>query len=162
MKNFIKTLSFGLVVLCPQVCLATASAELYTSTSYGYGRFETRARFAAGDGVVSSFFLWKPGSDKAGAFWNELDFEKLGADCHLETNAIYGNPSTNHNQTATTKADICGAYHTYAYEWTPDAIVWFVDGAEIRRETGAIAQAFAQYSSTGMQMHFNVWPGDAS
>jgi len=38
-----------------------------------------------------------------------------------------------------------------------------VDGAEIRRETGATATAFADNAATsGMQMRFNVWPGDAS
>ncbi|MEP7050214.1 MAG: family 16 glycosylhydrolase [Pseudomonadota bacterium] len=162
MENFIKTLSFLLVALCPHLCLATGSAELYTSASYGYGRFEARARFAAGDGVVSSFFLWKVGSEQPGMFWNELDFEKLGADCHLETNAIYGSPSTGHSKQPTIKADFCGAYHTFAYEWTPDAIVWLVDGVEIRRETGAVPLAFAQNASSGMRLHFNVWPGDAS
>lgn len=37
-----------------QVALAVSSAELYTVTPYQYGRFEARARLAAGDGVVSS------------------------------------------------------------------------------------------------------------
>jgi hypothetical protein len=142
--------------------LAVGSAELYTSKSYGYGRFETRARFAPGDGVVSSFFLWKDGSEKAGTFWNELDFEKLGADCHVQTNPIYGNPSADHGKQHALQLDLCGAYHTYTYEWTPEAIVWLVDGSEIRRETGATAQAYADNATAGMQMHFNVWPGDAS
>ena len=162
MKYLLKTLGFLLALLSPQLCLAVGSAELYTSQAYGYGRFEARARFAAGHGVVSSFFLWKDGSEQAGTFWNELDFEKLGTDCHVETNAIYGNPSANHSQKQAIQADLCGAYHTYAYEWTPDAIVWLVDGVEIRRETGAVPLAFAQNASAGMQFHFNVWPGDAT
>ena len=37
---------------------AVASAELYSSAAYGYGRVEARVRFAAGDGVISSFFAW--------------------------------------------------------------------------------------------------------
>jgi len=135
---------------------------MYTSKPYGYGRFEARLRFAPGDGVVSSFFLWKDGSEQAGAFWNELDFEKVGAGCTIQTNPIYGNPSANHVQKPTIQGDLCGAYHTYAYEWTPDAIVWLVDGVEVRRETGAVPDAFAQNASGGMQMHFNVWPGDST
>ncbi len=141
---------------------ATSSAELYQSQAENYGRFEARMRFAAGDGVVSSFFLWKSGSEVTGAYWNELDFEKLGADCHLQTNAIFGAPSTQHSQMNALTADLCGAYHTYAFEWTPSYISFQVDGVEVRRETGATAQAFAQNASAGMQMHFNVWPGDAS
>jgi beta-glucanase (GH16 family) len=78
--------------LCPKVALATRSAELYTSSSYGYGRVSARMRVPAGDGVIGSFFLWKEGSEQAGTFWNEVDFEKVGADCHLQTNPLYGNP----------------------------------------------------------------------
>ncbi|MEO8918839.1 MAG: family 16 glycosylhydrolase [Polyangiaceae bacterium] len=141
---------------------ATTSAELYTSAADGYGRFEARLRFAGGDGVISSFFLWKDGSEQTGAFWNELDFEKLGADCHLQTNALYGKPVGDHSKKAALTADLCNAYHVYAYEWLPDSIAWFVDGTEIRRETGDVASAYAVNAPDGMQVHFNIWPGDAS
>jgi hypothetical protein len=154
--------SFLALTLVSAPARAVASAELYTSTSYGYGRFEARVRFAAGDGVVSSFFLWKDGSEQQGTFWNELDYEKVGADCHLATNAYYGNPAATHSQTPGTKGDLCGVFHTYAYEWTPDAIVWLLDGAEVRRETGDTAAAYANNATAGMQVHLNLWPGDAS
>jgi hypothetical protein len=140
---------------------AVKSAEFYQTQAAVYGRFEARIRFAPGDGVVSSFFLWKAGSDTAGAFWNELDFEKLGADCHVQTNAIFGAPNVGHPQ-VNAVADACGGYHTYGFEWTPTYISWLVDGAEVRRDTGATATAFAQNASNGMQIHFNIWPGDAS
>ncbi|HVY29573.1 MAG TPA: family 16 glycosylhydrolase [Polyangiaceae bacterium] len=147
----------------PRAAHAVSSAELYTAKSYSYGRFEARVRFAAGDGVVSSFFLWKEGSEQAGAFWNELDFEKVGAECRLETNPLYGNPAVVHAQRHTLALDLCGAFHTYAYEWTPEAIAWLVDGMEIRRETGATAQAFADNAGAkGLSVHINLWPGDAS
>jgi endo-1,3-1,4-beta-glycanase ExoK len=162
MRTYVKLLGFLAMLLAAPRALATKSAELLTAESYGYGRVEARVRFAPGDGVVSSVFLWKDGSERAGTFWNELDFEKLGANCRLETNPIYGNPSSNHSQRHALEHDLCGAFHTYAYEWTPEAIVWLVDGVEIRRETGATAQAFAENASAGMQIHFNLWPGDMS
>lgn len=157
----LSSLGFLLTFAFAPAAFAVRGAELYSAQSYGYGRMEARVRFAAGDGVVSSFFAWKEGSEVAGTFWNELDFEKLGADCHLETNPLYGDPPAVHSQKHTLDADLCGAYHTYAYEWTPEYIAWLVDGVEIRRETGAVAAAFAQNAS-GMQVHFNIWPGDAS
>jgi MYXO-CTERM domain-containing protein len=141
---------------------AVSSAELYRNQAYLYGRFEARIRFAPGDGVVSSFFLWKSGSEVSGAYWNELDFEKVGADCLLRTNALYGAPKVDTSQTTTVSGDLCGEYHTYGFEWTPTYIAWAVDGVECRREAGAAATAFAQNASAGMQMHFNLWPGDAS
>jgi MYXO-CTERM domain-containing protein len=154
------TLGFLVTAGFSNVAHAVTSGELYTSASYPYGRVEARLRFAAGDGVISSFFLWKDGSEVAGTFWNELDFEKVGADCHIETNAIFGTPPRN-TPTKHTVEDPCGTYHTYTYEWTPEAIVWLVDGVELRRETGETAAAFAQ-NAPGMQVRFNVWPGDAS
>jgi endo-1,3-1,4-beta-glycanase ExoK len=141
---------------------AVSSAELYTSKSYLYGRFSARIQFAAGDGVVSSFFLWKDGSEKSGTFWNELDFEKLGADCHLETNAYFGSPAATHVHKPTLNGDLCGGFHTYTYEWTPEYIAWFVDDTEIRREIGATATAYSTNATAGMQIRFNIWPGDAS
>jgi MYXO-CTERM domain-containing protein len=98
----------------------------------------------------------------SGAYWNELDFEKLGADCHLQTNALYGNPVNSSEASHTTPSDPCDAYHDYRFEWTPEYIAWFIDGRELRRNTGAIAAAFAQNATAGMTFHFNVWPGNAS
>ena len=142
--------------------VAVASAELSTTQSYLYGRFEARIRFAPGDGIVSSFFLWKNGSEQPGTFWNELDFEKVAADCHMTTNARFGNPSANHSQTNALNVDICGSYHDYRFEWTPTYIAWSVDGQEFRRDTDANATAFAQNATAGMQFHFNVWPGNST
>jgi len=141
---------------------AVASAELSTTQSYLYGRFEARIRFAPGDGIVSSFFLWKKGSEQPGTFWNELDFEKVAADCHMTTNALYGNPAVNHSQTNALNVDICGSYHDYRFEWTPTYIAWSVDGQEFRREAGVTATAFSQNATAGMQFHFNVWPGNST
>jgi hypothetical protein len=154
--------SFAALFLANSAFAAVKSAELYTGTSYQYGRFEARLQFAAGDGVVSSFFLWKDGSEKADTFWNELDFEKLGAECRLETNAFYGNPEVVHAQRHADATGLCTGFHTYTYEWTPDYIAWLIDGEEIRRETGATAAAYAENATAGMQIRFNIWPGDAT
>lgn len=158
-------LSLGLALLSLTAASeagAVASAELYQNQTYTYGRFEARLRFAAGDGVISSFFLWKPGSEVAGTFWNELDFEKLGADCRLQTNPLYGLPVADHSAIATLESDVCGDYHTYAFEWTPSYIAYLVDGIEVRRDGAETAAAFADNAASGMQIHFNIWPGDAT
>jgi len=141
---------------------ATSSAEFYTTTSYQYGRFEASIHFPAGAGVVGSFFLWKDGSEQEGTFWNEIDLEKIGAECTLDTNAFYGDPERVHTQEIPVTTDLCSDFHTYGYEWTPEYIAWFVDGTEVRRETGETATAYAENAADGMQIRFNIWPGDAS
>ena len=76
-------------VLAPRAASAVQSAELYRTQAYFYGRFEARVRYAPGEGVVSSFFLWKDGSSSATS-WNELDYEKINSDCRLQTNIWTG------------------------------------------------------------------------
>ncbi len=141
---------------------AVASAELYTSAGYRYGRYEARIQFPQPDGVVGSYFLWKNGSEVSGTYWNELDFEKIRAECALQLNAIYGLPQANHSNMATGVSGTCTGYHLYTYEWTPTYISWQVDGVELRRDTGASAQAFADNATNGMQLRINIWPGDTS
>ncbi len=147
--------------ITPNQAMAVRSAELYRTQGYFYGRFEARVQYAPGSGVVSSFFLWKDGSSSS-TLWNELDYEKLNADCRMQTNAWTGMGGVQHAQINAMPANICVGYHTYSFEWTPTYLAWFVDGAEIRRETGAIPADFTANASAGMKIHFNVWPGDAS
>jgi endo-1,3-1,4-beta-glycanase ExoK len=154
--------TLGLSTIISAQAMGMASAELYTTQPYTYGRFEARIQHAAGDGVVSSFFLWKNGSEVAGAYWNEIDFEKVGASCGMTTNARYGTTAANHSQTNTMPGNSCAEYHTYGIEWTPSYIAWSVDGGEFRRDTGDTANAFSQNASAGMTIHFNIWPGNAS
>ncbi len=139
---------------------AVQSAELYRTQAYFYGRFEARIRFAPGEGVVSSFFLWKDGSSSTTS-WNELDYEKINATCKLQTN-IWTGQGTQSNQIQTPSFDICADYHTYSFEWTPDYIAWAIDGAQIRKVTGASVAEYTTNASQGMSMHFNVWVGNSS
>jgi hypothetical protein len=136
------------------------SAELYRTQAYFYGRFEARVRYAPGEGVVSSFFLWKDGSSSTTS-WNELDFEKINATCHLQTN-IWTGTGTQSAQLDTPTFDICGDYHTYAFEWTPDYIAWLIDGTQVRKVTGASVTEYTRNASAGMAIHFNIWAGDSS
>ena len=148
-------------VLVPVSAMGMASAELYGTTAYTYGRFDARIQFPLGDGVVGAFFLWKEGSEVAGAYWNELDYETLAADCHMQLNNTYGNPKKQHQTTPALGFAICGGYHDYRIEWTPTYIAWVVDDNEVRRDTGADATAYADNASGGMTIHFNIWPGNA-
>src|SRR3954447_632010 len=141
-------------VLAPNTASAVQGAELYRTEAYMYGRFEARVRFAPGDGPVSSFFLWKDGSMSTTS-WYELDFEKINADCRMQTN-IWNGKGAQDPQT-TVPPTLCDQYHTYAIEWTPDYIAWFIDGAQLRKVTGAKVTEYAQNASPGMTFHFNLW-----
>lgn len=138
---------------------AVASAELFGRTPYRYGKFEARVQFPAGDGVIGSFFLWKTNSEKAEVYWNELDFEKINADCTMQLNSLYGLPEASHTSLPPGLSGLCTSFHNYAFEWTPEYIAWFIDGVEVRRDTGMAAQVFVDNAPEGMIFDFNNWPG---
>lgn len=166
MKHTVQILSgalFAATLFQAAGASATQGAEVYSVGGFGYGRYETRVQFAPGNGVLSTFFLWKPGSEMADIFWLEVDVEKLGPDCMgYSSNAIYGLPQRNHEEHIDWDSDLCGGYHTHGVDWTPDAIVWTIDGVEVRRLEGEAATAFAENSPDGVNMRFNLWQGDAS
>ena len=95
--KFKSTLTSALLlgaVFQTQTALAYQGAEVFTEDTFGHGKFEVRMQFAPGSGVISTAFLWKPGSELADVYWVEADIEKAGADCtHYSSNAIYGYPN---------------------------------------------------------------------
>src|SRR6188768_2796071 len=117
------------------------SGELETKTRYGFGAFEARIRCAQGPGVISTFFLWKPDSEKAPSVpWHEIDFEMGQASGDYQTQIMTPGASpplyrTEHVVAHGLPARAYQAYFTYRIEWTPDYIAFFVDGNEVRRET---------------------------
>lgn len=155
----------GLVVIvgAPPEAHAVTGAEIGRNTPHRHGRFEARLRFAAGDGIVSSLFLWKPGSELEDTFWNEVDIEKVGSDCRgYSSNVIYGNPEVQSTERVSAPVDLCSEYHTHTVEWTPEHLIWQLDGVEVRRLDDGELAAFEDNASEGLQLRFNLWVGNPS
>ncbi|MBN2803681.1 MAG: glycoside hydrolase family 16 protein [Deltaproteobacteria bacterium] len=138
--------------------------ELYTKASYKYGKFEAKIKFAAGDGVISSFFLWKPDSEQDSVYWNELDFEKITDNCNGYSTNIHWGESTSKTDSPlwVDSVNLCDEYHIHTIEWTDTSITWFLDGKEIRKITDNQISEFNENSASGMQFRFNLWVGNAS
>jgi len=166
------------LVLLPSTALAKSykSGELETKARYGFGAFEARIRAAKGPGVISTFFLWKPGSEQApNVPWHEIDFELGNATGDYWTQIMTPGTSpplyrTEHGHTYGLPVPAYLGYFTYRIEWTPDYIAFFVDGQEVRRETdkNEFAALFLTDSSGDtptnerMEVRTGVWPGDTN
>lgn len=132
-------------------CRQYRGAELRTTESFLYGRFDACFKPAQGDGLVSSFFTYN--DDNPNTPWAEIDVEVLGVynnvvdfntitrgqDSHIRQHYVDFNPHLN--------------FHTYSFEWTPDYVAWFIDNDEVYRQTGSHVDSL--YISQKIMM--NIW-----
>jgi beta-glucanase (GH16 family) len=103
-----------------------------------YGYFEARLRVPAGQGLWPAFWLL----GKVGASGvNEIDIhEILGQQpstvymtVHWGTDYGAGHQA---DGTSWIGPDFAADFHTFGLEWTPDTIVWTIDGIERQRHAG--------------------------
>ena len=128
-KQFIK-----IIIILMGISMLTAKpyrgGELRTINTYRYGRYEVRMKSALGSGVVSSFFtyrdFWSEGLTGS-QHWNEIDLEWLGNhDDKVQTNLIIQN-GWDLPELINLDINPHEDFHTYAFEWTPSYIAFFVD-----------------------------------
>lgn len=138
-------------------------AEIFSNQTYKYGRYEMRMRVAKGSGVLSTFFTYKPGSEVAGTFWEEIDLEIFGKNnaTSWQSNVIIGSnrPTTKTEAVHNTSFSMGDGYHTYVLEWTPSYIAWFVDGAQVRRISGG---QFVTSLTSNQDIRFNLWAANVA
>lgn len=105
-----------------------SGAEYRSKDFYGYGRYEVSMKAIKNDGVVSSFFTYTGPSDNNP--WDEIDIEILGKDTTKVQFNYFTDGVGNHEYMYDLGFDASEDFHTYAFEWHKDKIVWFVDGTE--------------------------------
>lgn len=144
MKYLSKTIIFNFAFLLSASQFFVAAkefkgAEYRTKLAYTYGRFEVRMKAAHREGMLSSFFTYFDGTPTdpwTSSKWNEIDLEIMGRyDDNVQFNTITPG-QVNHVGHFPMGASPVLDYHTYAFEWTPEYVAWFVDGVEALRQTG--------------------------
>lgn len=142
-----------LVWLCPIDTFGKIykGAEYRTKASYIYGRFEARIKSAHREGMLSSFFTYH---DEGGSQnWNEIDIEIMGRYPNdVQFNTITPGQS-NHVGHYPLFSSPHLDYHTYAFEWTPDYVAWFIDDVEVLRQTGSHIQTL----NKDQKIMMNIW-----
>ena len=105
--------------------------------SFKYGRAEIRAKLPSGTGLWTAFWLLAhvPGGNE------EIDvFEVLGSNPKKTYAVLHYGTFTNRGKEvkSLTGPDFSAGYHTFAVDWEPNALIWYVDGAEMFRVTDNI------------------------
>lgn len=127
-----------------------SGGEYRSKDFYGYGRYEVSMKAIKNDGVVSSFFTYTGPSD--GNQWDEIDVEILGKDTTKVQFNYFTDSVGNHEYLHDLGFDASEDFHTYAFEWHKDKIVWFVDGEEVYSVTENIPV-------TKSKIMMNAWCG---
>lgn len=133
-------------------------AEIYSKSSWKYGKIEMRMMMAKGDGLLSTFFTYKNGSELSGAFWEEIDIEVFGKENaeSFQSNIITNNPKEMSEEIHSPGYSMGDAYHTYTLEWTPNYVAWYIDGVEMRKTTGGQVADLTNSQSFRM----NIWAAE--
>jgi len=115
----------------------------YFEMTYGY--VEMRAKLAAGEGMLSTFYLFNQDYYKNKP---EIDIvEYLGArpDKAYQTYHYYDSNRARENKgekhssptmETVTDQNMSDDFHTYGVLWEPELIIWYIDGVEVRRVEG--------------------------
>lgn len=131
-------------------------AEFRTKQSFLYGRFEVRMKSAYREGMLSSFFTYHEFSGGI-ENWNEIDIEILGRYPNdIQFNTITAG-QTNHVSHYPLPFSPHEDFHTYAFEWTPTYVAWFVDDVEVYRQTGSHIATL----NKPQKLMMNIWNPEA-
>ncbi len=126
--------------------------EYRSKESFLYGRFEVRMKTAQREGMLTSFFTYNDMVPFTSAEWNEIDIEIMGRYTDdVQYNTITPG-QTNHVGRREVPFNPALDFHTYAIEWTPQYVAWFIDGAESYRQTGAQIQTLIYPQKIMMNM----------
>ncbi len=156
-------LGLSQIVLTAGVARAATTldgAEFYSNDTVKFGRWEIRMRVAATPGSVSSFFTYYNNSYLGSPEpWREIDIEVIGKNgSGFQSNLITGNAAAKITSEAfqTAASDLSKDFHTYVLDWTPDSIVYRIDGQTVRKNLGSEAQV-KDLSDMPETYRMNLW-----
>ena len=117
---------------------------------FKYGRVEVKLKGPAGAGTWAAF--WMLGANIDDRPWpgcGEIDItELLGRD----PSTVYGTPhgpASGESYTTTLSNGFADEYHTYAVDWLPDQITWYLDG-----------KAYGSYNKASLSDPAHTWVFD--
>ncbi|KKA28875.1 hypothetical protein TD95_000276 [Thielaviopsis punctulata] len=150
-----KVLSIGKEKGAAMIITDETQAPLIKTKKYiFFGRVDVVVQAAAGQGIVTSVVLESDDRD-------EIDWEWIGGETNnVQTNFFSKgvNEFIHGNTTALSFAATEGL-HTYSIDWTPEKMLFYVDGKLIRTATTAEAENGKKWPQTPTQIKLGTWVG---
>lgn len=149
------------------------SARIETRTAFTHGTITARIKAPAGRGIWPAFWTLGEGHERVG--WprsGEIDIMELRNDADV----VYANVHVLDRASpdgrwqsqgeVVPRRPVAGAWHVYGLRWSPDALVFTLDGAEYHRVERARLGPQAEWPFDGPQVLLlnlavgGTWPGD--
>ncbi|HSK40120.1 MAG TPA: family 16 glycosylhydrolase, partial [Arenibaculum sp.] len=131
-----------------------SSGEIQTHAFFEHGYFEARLQAAKGNGIVTGFFTYT--GPTFGDPWDEIDIEILGRNTRQVQFNYFTDGVTAEPVTMDLPFDAAEGLHTYAFEWLPDRINWYVDGELMHSEDGTDNLALPE---NPQKLYIGMWNG---
>jgi beta-glucanase (GH16 family) len=151
-----------------------SSGELRTIyNNFRYGRYEVRMKAAAGaSNYIHTMFAYRT---PAYLKWREIDIEIQASPSNSFISNVITAPAGQRFwspaiEDATTSYpygaggnpipsgfDTTSGYHTYAFEWLPTSIKWFVDGTLIRVKEDGVGKNALKVPTDSAKIVLNMW-----
>jgi len=131
------------------------SGSMRRETATHWGRYEATLKAARGPGLVTGFFTYT--GPAYGTRHDEIDFEFLGKDPNGVQVAYFVDGELT-EKWLPLGFDTSSCFHTYAFDWTPEHIRWFVND-ELVHEVSARSTALPE---TPSRLFANLWAADHS
>jgi hypothetical protein len=138
-----------------------AGGEIRTRAGYRYGYFEVRMRAPHDPGIVTGVFTYAPRD--GGILPEEIDMEIAGRDTHT-LEVTYHQGGIPKSKKVELPFDAADGFHIYAFDWRPDELRWYVDGALVHTENGAGVRRLIRpqqfLTSLWASRTLSAWTGD--
>lgn len=137
---------------------SSSGAGFKSKNDYLFGNIDMQIKLVPGDsaGTVTAYYL-----SSEGTYHDELDFEFLGNETGqpyiLQTN-VFAQGVGNREQRIYFWFDPTEDFHTYSISWTPQEVLFLVDGVPIRVFPNKVG--FPYLSQQSMSVYSSLWNGD--
>eukprot|EP00250_Pteridium_aquilinum_P021324 c25088_g1_i3 orf=57-926(+) len=142
-----------------QLVLDSSSGSGFKSKNdYLFGNIDMQIKLVPGDsaGTVTAYYL-----SSQTTYHDELDFEFLGNETGqpyiVQTN-VFANGVGGREQRIFLWFDPTADFHTYSISWTPQQILFLVDGTPIRVFTNKVGLPYLNKQAMGV--YSSLWNGD--
>lgn len=133
-----------------------ACAELQSKADYFYGTYETRIRAGAAPGIVTAFFTYTgPGQEK-GRPHHEIDIELLGKNPQIVQVNYFADGVDAGAHDVPLGFDASAGFNTYAFEWLPTTLRWFVNGRLVHE---VVKQEGKPFPNRPSRIVISLWSG---